>query len=248
VGDLAIAEPPFGRSLCGTVDVVIPVRDGAQTIVLAIQSVLAQSRQPRRIIVVDDGSTDNTAALVSRMDSPLIDLIKTAPVGVSHARNTGIKAALAEFVAFLDADDRWHKDKLDLQLQVCSANANAAVVYCGEVMLQPTGAVTRIRTPCLRGAVFDETLGGGFVGSSSSIVVRREALLQIGCYDEALSFAEDYDLHLRLAYIRSIDFTPNLLTYIFENPNSFTRRSVDSKLAVKKLLQEISVYEKWHLD
>src|SRR5689334_22261940 len=94
-----------------TVDVVIPVRDGAKTILQALDSVLRQTEPPTRIIVVDDCSQDDTAHIVAAADNSLIQLVSTPPFGISHARNVGIEASRAELIAFLDSDDRWHPDK-----------------------------------------------------------------------------------------------------------------------------------------
>lgn len=231
-------------SLRGAVDVVIPVRNGARTILQTLTSVLGQTVTPGRIIVVDDGSTDDTVQIVANVDSDLIELVTTPPVGASHARNRGIEASRAEFIAFLDADDRWHPDKLQRQLEVFAGDPDASVVYCGYAMLRPSGAMVEIRSPCLRGLVFDELLKGGFAGNSSSIVVKREALRQIGGYDESLGFAEDTDLHLHLAQQYKFNFAEEILAYVIENPDSVTRRPASTKTQEEFLLQNISMYEK----
>ncbi len=94
------------------VDVVIPVFNGRETIVSAIESVLTgQGASVRRIIVVDDGSQDGTAERVRSLGSPLIELVCTPNQGVARARNLGIEKASAEWVAFLDADDVWMPGK-----------------------------------------------------------------------------------------------------------------------------------------
>lgn len=228
-----------------SVDVVIPVRNGAKTIKKTLLSVLSQIDLPNRIIVVDDGSTDNTVALVSGIGSQLIEVIKTAPIGVSHARNTGVRASNADLVAFLDADDCWHPSKLRLQIQCLAANPNAAVAYCGDIFRSPSGQISKQRRPVLQGQIFLQVLAGGNAGHSSNIVVRRRALNRICSYDEALDFGEDRDLILRLARSYTFVYCPEFLTYIFENPESVTRRPVDEGRAAKQILHELSVYEKW---
>jgi glycosyltransferase involved in cell wall biosynthesis len=231
-------------SLGGAVDVVIPVRNGARTILQTLTSILGQTVTPGRIIVVDDGSTDDTVQIVANVGSDLIELVTTPPVGASHARNRGIEASRAEFIAFLDADDLWHPDKLQRQLQVFAADPDASVVYCGYALLRPSGAMVEIRSPSLRGFVFDELLKGGFVGNSSSLVVRRETLRRIGGYDESLGFAEDTDLHLHLAQQFKFNFAEEILAYVIENPDSTTRRPASMKTQEEFLLQNISMYEK----
>jgi len=237
-------DPPSVPYVRGAVDVVIPVRDGARTILRTLQSVLDQTLTPRRIIVVDDGSADDTAGIVASVGSDLIELVSTPPVGASHARNTGIARSRAEFIAFLDADDRWHPEKLRRQLEVFAADPSASIVYCGYALLRPSGAVIEIKPPALRGLVFKELLAGGFAGNSSSIVVRRQALLQTGGYDESLGFAEDTDLHLHLAQRYEFNFAGDILTYVIENPDSVTRRPASLEAQEEFLRQNISMYEK----
>lgn len=239
------SQPPVDPYLRGSVDVVIPVRDGEKTIFPTLTSVLDQTVTPRNIFVVDDGSKDDTANIVRGFGSGLIKLITTPPASISHARNTGIARSRAEFVAFLDADDRWHPDKLRRQLQVFTENNNAAVVYCGSALLDSSGAVRDIVAPSLSGFVLKDMLAGGYAGNSSCIIVRREALLQIGAYDETLIYGQDTDLLLRLARLYEFDFADDILTYVIQNPSSITLRQAGAEIHMEFLLARISVYEKW---
>ena len=240
-----IAPPPLPASLRDSVDVVIPVRNGGRTIGTSLLSVLRQTITPRRIIIVNDGSTDDTVEVITRLGSGLVELITTQPVGVSHARNIGIAASRAEFVAFLDADDRWHPDKLRRQLQVFSTNADAAVVYCGSAEVQPSGEFIKVHHPVLRGSMFDQVRLGRITNTSTTIVVRREALLTIGGYDENLYNAEDLDLLLRLARRHQFDFAPEVLAHVIANPLSVTRRPIGPDGQREMLLQCVSAYDKW---
>lgn len=241
----------LGQALRGSVDVVIPVRNGEQTILPTLNSVLNQTLKPGRIFVVNDGSTDDTAHVIEKIGSASIELITTPPVGISHARNVGIARSQADFVAFLDADDRWHPDKLLRQLLVFLTDQRAGVVYCGSARLDPSGAVRDVSAPRLRGAIFHDLLAGGDAGNSSSIVVRREALSAIGGYDEALSFGEETDLLLRLARQYRFDFADDILTYVILTPDSVTRRrgcsgsdpAIDRHMEL--LVARTSAFEKW---
>ena len=116
------------------VDVVIPVRDGARFLPACLDSVRVQSYAPRTIIVVDDGSSDGTPAILAdyaRRD-PRFTIIRSAPVGVSHARNLGLKASLASYVAFLDADDVWDPTKLECQIGLFTdERPQLGFVHCG---------------------------------------------------------------------------------------------------------------------
>ncbi len=183
--------------------------------------------------------------MITRIGSGLVELVTTPPVGVSHARNLGIATSRAEFVAFLDADDRWHPDKLRRQLEVFSTNADAAAVYCGFAEVQPSGELTKIHHPVLRGSIFDQVILGGITNTPTTIVVRREALLAIGGFDENLSNAEDLDLMLRLARRYRFDYAPEILAHVVVNPFSVTRRPIGPDGKREMLLQSVSAYEKW---
>ena len=119
-----------------SVTVVIPAYNAESTLEKAVQSVLAQTVPVETIIIVNDGSKDGTLKLAESLkeksaisaNAPEIKIISTENSGVSHARNTGIKAASTEFIAFLDSDDSWHAEKIEKQLQVFAEHKDAALV------------------------------------------------------------------------------------------------------------------------
>ncbi len=176
------------------VDVVIPVFNGQETIVAALNSVLiGQGGWVRRIIVVDDGSRDETVATIRKLGCPLIELVSTPNQGVARARNLGIEKASAEWVAFLDADDVWMPGKLDAQLR-CAREVGAGFV-CGSVSGQSAMASCPISPKRLA--------QGNFV-ATSSVLVRRSVLQQIQpVFTPGMSFAEDY-----LAWLKCVSLTP----------------------------------------
>lgn len=175
------------------VDVVIPVFNGQETIVAALNSVLSgQGGMVRRIIVVDDGSSDETASIIQKLGSPLIELVSTPNQGVARARNLGIEKASAEWVAFLDADDVWMPGKLEVQLR-CAAEAAVGFV-CGSVSVQSSMASCEISPKRLA--------RGNFV-ATSSVLVRRSVLQRIQpVFTPGMSFAEDY-----LAWLKCVTLT-----------------------------------------
>ncbi len=176
------------------VDVVIPVFNGRETIVSAIESVLTgQGAYVRRIIVVDDGSQDGTAERVRSLGSPLIELVCTPNQGVARARNLGIEKASAEWVAFLDADDVWMPGKLEAQLR--SAREHGAGFVCGSVSAQSILSSSPISPQFLA--------RGNFV-ATSSVLVKRSVLQQIQpVFTPGMTFAEDY-----LAWLKCVTLTP----------------------------------------
>jgi|SRR5579862_714598 len=238
----------------GTVDVIIPVRDGMKTISAALSSALRQTAPPRRIIVVDDGSKDETASVVARMGSGLVEYARTPPTNISRTRNTGIRLSRAEFIAFLDADDLWHPDKLRRQLEVFAKHQDATLVYCGSAIRRPSGAIVDLVAPTLKGFVLQELLAGGSTGNPSCLVVKREALLQIGGFDETVVYGQDTDLLLRLATRYRFYFADDFLVDVIQNPESVSRRRSgtetlsESQAHMEFLLARIAVYERWCQD
>ena len=114
-----------------TVSVIIPTFNRGHTIANAIQSVQEQSIKPLEIIVIDDGSTDNTGAII-KADFPEIKLYRQSNHGVSHARNRGIESASGEWIALLDSDDAWYPGKLDAQLNLLERNPETRLCHCDE--------------------------------------------------------------------------------------------------------------------
>jgi len=176
------------------VDVVIPVFNGQETIVAALNSVLTgQGGWVRRIILVDDGSLDETASIIRKLGSPLIELVSTPNQGVARARNLGIEKASAEWIAFLDADDVWMPGKLEAQLR-CAEETGSGFV-CGSVSVQSSMASCEIPPKRLA--------RGNFV-ATSSVLVKRTVLQQIQpVFTPGMSFAEDY-----LAWLKCVTLTP----------------------------------------
>ncbi len=188
------------------VDVVIPVFNGRETIVDALQSVLAQDGELlARIIVVDDGSTDGTARVVTAIGSEKIHLIGTKNNGVAAARNLGIGQSSAQWVAFLDADDLWEKDKL--QTQLLAAAESGSEFICGTVNGKPSGP---------SGPISAFTLWKGNFVATSSVLVKREILMQVDpVFSTNMTFAEDYLAWLKcLTLARGYYVSSNLATYI----------------------------------
>ena len=176
------------------VDVVIPVFNGQETIVAAINSVLiGQGGLVRCIIVVDDGSRDDTVTTIRKLGCPLIELVSTPNQGAARARNLGIEKASADWVAFLDADDVWMPGKLDAQL-LCAREVGAGFVCCSA-----SGQSAMASCP-----ISPKRLARGNFVATSSVLVRRSVLQQIQpVFTPGMSFAEDY-----LAWLKCVSLTP----------------------------------------
>jgi len=188
------------------VSVVIPTRDRARLVVRAIRSVLAQTVEDLELIVVDDGSTDDTAQLIGGIEDPRIQLIThDTPRGGAAARNTGIQASRAALVAFLDSDDEWLPRKLERQLAALEAAPPHTGVACAwATWIDGTGEEVDVSAPTLQGRVHAALLHSCHVGTTSTLLIRRADLDRVGGFDESLPAAQEWDLCIRLS--RSTDF------------------------------------------
>lgn len=181
------------------VSVIIPTYNYGHFLPECVESVLGQTVLPDEIVIVDDGSTDNTPEVIRPyLSNPLIKYIRTENSGVSAARNTAITASTAEVIGLLDADDIWHRDKLELQLPLFS-DPNVGVVYSG-VESFGDGEIVQSRT--VRRLRREEMLWSLMQRSqivTSSALVRRACFERVGMFPVKFSQSEDYHLWLRIA-------------------------------------------------
>lgn len=189
------------------VSVVVPTYRRSDLLVRAIRSVLGQTLDAVEIIIVDDnGAGDpHRERTLERLRPFLSDprihhLAHDQNRGGSAARNTGIHAARAEYVAFLDDDDVWHPEKLALQLEAFQRfDANVALVCTSCVRIEESTGTRRIVRPRLVEPLMPALLMNNVVGPTSTIVCRRDALIAVGGFDETLPAMQDIDLYVRLA-------------------------------------------------
>ncbi|MGB8543309.1 MAG: glycosyltransferase [Candidatus Acidiferrales bacterium] len=184
------------------VTAIIPVYNCAQYVTKAIDSVLAQTYPAREIIVVDDGSTDGTREVLQPYMNSII-YVYQKNAGEPAARNTGIRHATGEYIAYLDADDLWLPDKLQLQMEYFVAHPECKVVYTDMMTFDSSGIlVESVRAS--RGRIyqsgkifpylFRETLFG-----SGSVVFSKDCCDTVGLFDESFLVGSDYEMWLRMA-------------------------------------------------
>lgn len=192
-----------------TVTAVIPGYNYGRFLGEALESVLAQTQPAYEIIVVDDGSTDDTPE-VARRYGDRIRYIRTENGGVSRARNTGVAEARGEFIAFLDADDRWLPDKLARQTAAFAANPDAGLVHTGSrVFNQDDGATLCEFEP--EPAVDVHALIRCCSISASSVMIPRAVFERTGVFDDTLVGTEDWDMWLRIAASHRVVACPGIL-------------------------------------
>lgn len=217
------------------VSVVVPCFNTERYIAATLRAVLAQAGAELEVIVVDDCSTDGSAALVER-EFPQVRLIRRANAGVAAARNAGIAAATARWVAFCDADDIWLPDKLVAQFEAMAAMPGCRMSYAAwqvwpsdeaapdPALLEQVAAESQ-DTPRWAGAtgwLYPELLLDCVVWTST-VLMRRDLLDEIGGFDTELRIGEDYDLWLRASRVTRIERVARPLALYRKHPASITR-------------------------
>lgn len=181
------------QSVC----VIIPTHNRIRTLPRALDSVLAQTRAIDEIIVVDDGSTDSTADLV--LDNyPEVTLLQQPNLGVSAARNHGIREATSDWIALLDSDDRWLPTKLEAQFALVEQFPDHRLCHTEETWIRNGKRVNQMHKHRKSGGhIYSQCLPLCVI-SPSSALMHRTLLDEVGLFDETLPACEDYDLWLRI--------------------------------------------------
>jgi glycosyltransferase involved in cell wall biosynthesis len=210
------------------VDIIVPAFNAARYLPFALQSVLSQTFEDWRVLLVDDGSTDSTAQVVASFQNRFgskIQYIRQENRGLPAARNTAIRASAAEFLALLDADDVWLPCRLEESVKILRARPQAGLSYGGITGIDPEGR-----------------LGDTFVGNKKyaegniapyiymrrvelpcpTMTFRRKCIDEVGLFDETMRATEDRDLWLRIALRYEVAFVPKVLAYYRVSPNSMT--------------------------
>ena len=232
------------------VDVIIPLYNNAAYIAKAVHSVIAQTRQVDRLMIVDDGSTDHGVRIVeeiiaSHQGSPRILVIQQPNRGPNAARNRGLRLSSATYVAFLDSDDVWEPSKIQEQLTLFERAGHDLLMTYVLAYAMDQNDVRSLDPPFflehpLRGHIFEELLPVNLItGSASSVMIRRSALERTGMFDEDLRGFEDIDLWLRLSREGLVDVVEQPLVGLRKHPTNAQRD-------IRSMLREmLAFYDKW---
>jgi glycosyltransferase involved in cell wall biosynthesis len=184
------------------VSVVLPTHNRAALLARAIDSVLAQTHAALELIVVDDASSDGTRETVLSVNDKRVRYLRHAHNrGGSAARNTGVRAATGEYVAFLDDDDTWQPTKIERQLQQLAGHD---AVICGFRLRTPAGDIPGSRADGAERTVSASRLRRGYVGWGTSSLMLRRAVADTVPFDEELPVGQDWDVLIRVAQRHSI--------------------------------------------
>ncbi|MFN0196779.1 MAG: glycosyltransferase family 2 protein [Planctomycetaceae bacterium] len=210
-----------------TVSVIIPTFNRAHFICETIESVYSQTFQDFEIIVVDDASTDNTEELLRANYGDRIKYIKQKNAGPGIARNCGILASQGEFIAFLDSDDLWYTDKLEMQVRIMTSQPDVGFVFTdcirGPNKIEPKPQYGYYSDIEFEFCDFFSVMLRCNPVPTSSVLLRRGIIATAGLFDPTLRFSEDYDLWLRIAHVTKVYRFPEVFTLLREHEGRMTK-------------------------
>lgn len=239
------------------VSVVIPVYNVEKYIAQTIESVLAQTYQDFEIIIVDDGSVDQTLAICQQFNEPRLQIIQQKNRGASSARNRGIRYSQGEYIALLDGDDKWLPEKLEHQVQHLETRPELGVSFCRAAFMDDQGKPLGIyQMPQLTGIDVPSLLKANAIGSGSTPVIRRavfEAIqfqdhsqgeIQTCYFDESLQRSEDLECWIRILLQTDwkIEGISNPLVFYRINPNSLSSNVLKEHESWEEVVTKVRTY------
>jgi len=219
------------------VSVIIPVYNGEQYIAQAIKSALSQTYNNVEVLVINDGSTDNTYTKIKPW-LPSVKYVYQENKGLAAARNTGIRNSTGELIGFLDHDDLWLPEKLEIQVNYLLKHKDISLVH-SKTEMKYEGNIERIPDPPLSKAIdkcFKELFFRNQI-AGATVLLKKSCLDQIGLFDERMFFGEDYELWLRMSRFFLIGYIDRVL-YLYRQHSSNMSTNFE-----RALLGEIKVIE-----
>jgi glycosyltransferase involved in cell wall biosynthesis len=219
------------------VSVVIPVFNGAPFVSHAVASIRGQSVKEVEIIVVDDGSTDGTQAVLAELERTQgIRWYQQDHGGPARSRNRGIEAARGDFIALLDCDDVWLPDKLNAQLAIVRVNPKVGLVHTDYDVVDEHGAVLEHVSARYSPEPLVQAFVGGHTALPSTLLIRKEVLQQVGALRPELYGSEDSDLTLRLYTITQFACIDRVLVRKLQRGHGYRDMAFDEVLHREKVL------------
>lgn len=233
-----VPATPVQQAAPVQVSVIVPAFNAARTVVRAIDSVRQQRGVSFEVIVIDDGSTDDTAAVVRANIRPgehirLLQMPRNS--GVSAARNTGIREARGDYLAFLDADDIWLPEKLSKQLAPMERNPGVSLVSCNSKLISAAGVPMKeghVNRPPVQGRDAWKTLLMYNFIPTPTVLTRTALVRQVGGFDEALKVGEDLDLWIKLGIRGEIVVLNEILINYYDLAGSLMKRHTGASRAI----------------
>jgi glycosyltransferase involved in cell wall biosynthesis len=226
------------------VTVVVPVFNRAGLIKNTLDSIQKQTYRPLEVVIVDDGSTDNTAEVIrnwviqNQQDALRVRCVEQQNQGANSARNRGISEATGEFIAFLDSDDQWLAEKVEKQLAVFLANREIGGVYCGLQSVDLTSGKSHAATnrSYAVGDLSAAMLIRDVSSPTSCWMVRRNCFDDVGLFDISLPARQDWDMWIRLASKFKVGAVPEVLVEMGEHTGERVRSDPSREIAAHKTI------------
>lgn len=211
------------------ISVIIPTYNRRAELLRAIDSVISQTLRPEEIIIIDDCSDFSVREFLAEKYGDSVCVITNREnMGAAESRNIGARRATGDYIAFLDSDDYWERNKLEVQASIFLARPDLDLVYCNERILSPDGSLV-----CRKGELFDhdiwqQLLDGWTAPNTSTLLFRRSSFLALGGFDSNLTSCQDHDLWMRMAQEKAkIAFSPECLATF--GMGASNRISLDSR-------------------
>ncbi len=227
------------------VSVILPAYNGEKFIAGAIDSALNQTRKDFEIIVVNDGSTDRTAEIISKYGQA-IRVISQANAGIAAARNAAINNSKGEYLAFLDQDDIWLEDKLEKQMEIFDKDKDVGMVYSDTFVITDGNVELKnfdLKKP-YRGMIIEELLMNNFI-ATSAVVTKKECFDRVGLFDNSLSPCLDYDRWLYIATLYKVDYVDKPLVRFRDHISTFRKNEI---FTIGKIIDTLTRYADNHPD
>ncbi|MFB2917415.1 glycosyltransferase family 2 protein [Aerosakkonema funiforme] len=220
------------------VSVVIPAYNAMRYLPATLDSVFNQTYTDFEILIIDDGSKDETVEWVAQITDPRVKLISQQNKGVSEARNAGIANARGEYIALLDADDLWEPTKLEKQVRCLEDNPAVGLVYTWVKYADEEGNPTeKVQTAYVDGDVLKHILQSNILCCSSTPMVRRSCFEDVGVFDSKLSGVADWDMWIRIASRYLFGLIKEPLVRYRQHPNNMSNNCQAMLLDFRKVIE-----------
>ena len=219
------------------ISVILPVYNGERTIEETIRSVLNQTFSDFELIIINDGSQDNTLKAIEKIEDTRIQVFSYPNAGQAASRNRGISKAKGEYIAFIDADDLWTHDKLEAQLDALQEHPTAALAYSWTDYIDESGKLLHPgRHTTANGKVLEKLIVNNFLENGSNPLIRKSVFEKVGVFEESLPPAEDWDLWLRTAEEYEFVCVPAAQILYRVTVNSSSSNIIKQEIQCRKVL------------
>jgi len=228
------------------VSIILPTYNHASRLPGCLDNILEQTFQDYEIILIDDGSIDMTRKTIddfkeARKAHDRITYLYQGHKGVSEARNLGIISSRADLIAFIDDDDRWEKDKLEIQLKAMMRDPEISFSYTNSFFVYQNMGTKILQSRIMSlggGDIFEQLLYKCFI-ITSSVMAKKAALLEAGLFDKVMSVGEDWDLWLRLAYKYKAGYLKEPLLHYNLHDNNAHKDSLKMLAGHRRIIEKI---------